>query len=578
MAGVIPFPAFRPDLTDIGTGASSLISGVVPRGDGYGPFKSYVNFTAALPANCRGFFFARRSDGSIAVFAGTVSRLYLLNNTTFVWDDVSKGGIAYGSLVTNKNWKFAQFNEFVLATQINTAPQKYVLTSAGTFVDLLGSPPQAGQVAIVNRIVVLTELLSNPRRAQWSDLDAPETWNAGVGLADFQDFPDGGICHAISGGDAYGVVFQDEAIRTLTYAPGSPAVFQIARISTQDTLFAEYSVVNAGTRTFFLSAQGFKVIELGGQPQPIGKEYVDRFFFSDVDRNNLQLVIGAADPQATRVYWAYKSQQGQAGLFDKILCFDWSIKDRPWTIIPMSGQYLGYLARPGLTLEALDAIAPGGLTVLGAAASPGGAFGAGKVRLTLDMVSNSLFQIAGQNTITVQNIVGTTEANGTWLAAQVSIVDATHIDINVPFVNAWVSGGRIGGSLDELPFSLDSISVAAIAALAMVGPTGDLGFFDGPNIEAVLETDEPDTVSSLVFLSGVMPMTDSADAMLSVGFRMRPMDALQYTDETQVNSEGICPQQIEARFAKARLRVPAGSSWQYARGVRPEEAMEAGAM
>jgi hypothetical protein len=94
-------------------------------------------------------------------------------------------------------------------------------------------------------------------------------------------------------------------------------------------------------------------------------------------------VNGAADPQGTRVFWAYKSKAGQAGLFDKVLCYDWSIKDRPWSLIPMSGQYLGYLAKPGLTLEALDAIAPGGLTVLGAAATPGGsAFGAGKVRLT----------------------------------------------------------------------------------------------------------------------------------------------------------------------------------------------------
>ena len=37
-----------------------------------------------------------------------------------------------------------------------------------------------------------------------------------------------------------------------------------------------------------------------------------------------------------------------------------------------------YLAKPGLTLEGLDAIAPGGLTVLGAAAGTGAAtFGAG---------------------------------------------------------------------------------------------------------------------------------------------------------------------------------------------------------
>lgn len=566
----VAFPAYRPDVTDVGTDSSVTISGVVPRGDGYGPFKSFVAFTQALPANCRGFFFARRGDGSIAVFAGTAERLYLLDNTTFQWTDVSKGGAAYGALAANKNWRFAQFNELVLAAQINTIIQKFTLTSGGTFVDLGGSPPFAGQIAIVNRFVIATEILGNPRRAQWSDLDAPETWTAGIGLADFQDFPDGGVCHAVSGGDAYGVVFQDEAIRSLTYAPGSPYTFQITRISTQDTLFAEYSIINAGTRTFFLSAQGFKVIVAGGEPAPIGKEFVDRFFFEDVDRNNLQLVIGAVDPQATRVYWAYKSQSGQAGLFDKVLCFDWSVKERPWTLIPMSGQYLGYLARPGLTLEGLDYIAPGGIDVTAAAASPGGAFGAGKVRLTLDPgVSNPPFAIAGQPTIVVQGIVGTVEANGTWPAASVSIVDATHIDLNVNFVNAWVSGGHIGGSLDALPFSLDSIAVAAVAALAMVGPTGSLGFFDGPNIEAILETAEQDADGPLVFIESVAPMTDCPTVMGSIGYRMRPMDAIQYTAETQVNGEGECPQQIEGKFANARMRFPAGAVWKYARGVKP---------
>lgn len=570
MAAVEPFPAYRPDLTDLGTGSSTLISGVLPKGDGYGPFKDFVDFTSALPANCRGFFFARRSDGSIAVFAGTVRRLYLLNNVTFAWTDVSKGGVAYGDLVATDNWRFAQFNEFVIAVQVNTVPQKYTLNVGGAFANLGGSPPQAGHIAIVNRFVMLTGLLSNPRRVHWSDLDGPETWTAGIGLCDFQDLPDGGVVHACSGGDAYGVVFQDEAIRSLTYAPGSAVVFQIVRISTQDTLDYQYSVVNAGTRTFFHSAQGFKVILGGSEPVPIGKEYVDTFFAGDVDQGSPQLMQGASDPGGTRVMWAYKSRGGNAGLFDKILCFDWSIKDRPWSLIPMSGQYLGYLAKPGLTLEGLDATAPGGLTVVGAAASPGGAFGAGKVRLTLDAVANVTFQIAGQNFIVVQGIVGTVEGNGTWLSSQISIVDATHLDINVPFANAWVSGGRIGGSLDALPFSLDSISTAAVAQLAAVGPSGTLGFFTGDNIEAILETPEADAFGPLVFVSDLWPMTDSPDALCSLGYRMRPMDTVAYTDEIAVTDYGSCSLEQEARYAKARMRIPAGSVWTYARGIRPD--------
>lgn len=566
---VYPFPAYRPDLTDIGTASSALISGCIPRGDGYGPFKNFTAFTQALPANCRGFFFARRSDGSIAVFAGTSTRLYLLDNTTFVWVDASKGAAPYSDLVASDNWRFAQFNEFVIAVQINTVPQKYTLNSGVAFVDLGGSPPQAAHIAIVNRFVLLTGLLANPRRAHWSDLDAPETWTAGIGLCDFQDLPDGGVVHACSGGDAYGVVFQDEAIRSLTYAPGSPAVFQIVRISTQDTLDYQYSVINAGTRTFFHSAQGFKVIVSGGEPAPIGKEYVDTFFAGDIDASQPQLMQGAADPQGTRVFWAYKSQAGSAGLFDKILCFDWSIKDRPWSLIPMSGQYLAYLAKPGLTLESLDAIAPTPLNVLGAAATPGGsAFGAGKVRLTLDTTRNANFTIEGQNSITVYGVLGTVEVNGTWLSF--SIVDTTHVDINVPFVHAYVGGGHIGGSLDALPFSLDSISTAAVAALAAFGPTGLLGFFTGGNIEAILETAEEDDPGPYIFIAGIAPITDSPDALCSVGYRMRPQDVITYTDESQVTENGTCPQIIEAQYAKARLRIPAGSVWKYARGVIPD--------
>lgn len=563
MAKTLPFPQYSPDITSLGTGVSGFIQNVVPRADGYGPFPDFVSFTMALPANCRGFFFARKSDGSIGTFAGTSTRLLLLNNTTFGWDDVSKGGAAYSALINAANWQFAQFNELVIAVQVNTVPQKYTLNSGGAFADLGGSPPQAGRIAIVNRFVMLAELLSNPRRAQWSDLDAPETWTAGVGFSDFQDLPDGGTVQGISGGDAYGVVFQQESIRTLTYAPGSPETFQINRISTQDTLFAEYSIINAGTRTFFCSAQGFKVIVSGGEPVPIGKERVDRFFFGDVDRNNLQLVLGATDPTATRVYWAYKSQAGQTGLFDKILCYDWSIgQNGEWSLLLMSGQYLASLAKPGLTLEQLDAIAPGALTVTGAADN-----GAGLIRLTLNATSNAFFNIAGQNFIVVQGVTGTTEANGAW---KVNIIDATHIDlVGSAFVHAYVSGGAIGGSLDALSFSLDSISNAAVAQLAMVSPTGKAGFFTGGNLEAILETDEQDSEGNFVFLTGIMPMTDCATVMGSIGTRLSAQQVgAVYTGETPVNSRGECPIIVESQYLRARLRMPAGSTWSYARGIQ----------
>lgn len=564
MGKTVDFSEFAPDLSPLGTGVSQLVSGVIPQLDGYGPFKSLAELTGSLPDTCRGFFFARKIDGSIAAFGGTSTRLYLLDNTTFTWTDVSKGAVAYSTIVTSDNWQFAQFNDFVIAVQQNTVPQKFVMASATAFVDLGGSPPAARFIAIIGFIIVLTGLLSNPRRMQWCDLDAPEVWTAGVGVSDFQDMPDGGSCLGMSGGDSYGLLFQDESIRSVIYAPGSPVTFQIIRISTQDTVFASYSIINAGTKTFFLSAQGFKVIEAGGQPKPIGKERVDRYFFDNVDKNNLQLVIGATDPTATRVYWAFKSTQGLAGLFDMVLCYDWSIGENGrWSILPLSGEYLTALAKPGLTLEQLDAIAPTPLNVTGAANN-----GGGLVRLTLNALLNSNFTVVGQNFISVYGVVGTTEANGSWAF---TVIDATHIDLTgSAFVNAYVSGGHIGGSLDALGFSLDSISKAAVAALAAFSSTHKLGFFSGANIEGIIETGEQDLEGRLVFVQGVRPLTDCPTAAMSIGCRISPQDTVFYTDESSVDGNGYCGFTIETRYARGRLRLPAGSVWTFSRGIQPD--------
>lgn len=559
MASTQVFPAYAPDLDDIGTSTSSLIQNAVPRADGYGPFPDQQSFTQALPAGCRGYFFGRKSDGSIAVFAGTATELMLLNNTDFSWTVVSQA--TYQPLVSTDNWDFAQFNDLIIAVQINTPPQKFILSSSTNFVDLGGSPPNAGHISVVGFFVMLTKLLSNNTRAQWSDLDGPETWTAGIGLSDFEDLPDGGSTRGIAGGDTFGLLFQDESIRSLTYAPGSPAIFQISRVSTQESLLAEYSIINIGNRTFYAGAAGFKMVVGGGDPAPIGKEQVDRFFLADVDRGNLQLVIGASDPQTTRVYWAYKSQQGNTGLFDKILVYDWALQR--WAILMMSGEYIASLAKPGLTLEQLDAIAPGALTVTGAANN-----GSGLIRLTLNQISNAFFQIAGQNFIVVQGVVGTTEANGTW---RVNIVDSTHIDLlGSAFVHAYVSGGAIGGSLDALSFSLDSIAKASTAALSIFGPTNMLGFFNGPNLEAILETPEIDGEGKKLFTSGMRAMCDASTCRLSIGFRENPSVPLTYSPEEIIDDTGWAPLLVEARYQKGRLRVPYGSSWSYARGVQPD--------
>lgn len=560
-APTLKFPQWAPDISDIGSDTSVDVKNCVARADGYGPFNDLEPFTTALPGPCRGYFFARGSDGSILTFAATATDLFILNNTTFSWLNISKGGVPYGAVPPLGQWQFEQYNDIVIAVQVNTPPQKYDLTSGSRFVDLGGTPPAAAFVSIVGFFVVLTGLLSNPKRIQWSDLGAPETWTAGVGLADFQDMSDGGNVSNVSGGDAFGIFFQQESIRSITYAPGSSTVFQIARISTQETLFANYSVINVGDRTFYCGASGFKMVVGSGVPQPIGKERVDRWFFDNVDTSALSLVIGASDPTSTRVYWSLKTKQSVNNQFTLMLAYDY-VLDK-WTPIYVAGEYLATLAKPGLTLEQLDAVAPGGLLVTGAANN-----GAGLIRLTLNETSNSFFTVVGQNFIVVQNVGGTTEANGQWTF---NLIDSTHIDlIGSTFVHAWTSGGQIGGSLDALPFSLDSIEKASLSKLSAFTPSHALGFFSGPNLEAILETAEGDPQGRMVEINGVRPMTDCAAVMCSLGSRISQMSTVIYSPEAAVDDQGYAVQLLESRYIRGKARFPAGSVWSYAAGLQPD--------
>jgi hypothetical protein len=565
----LPFPEWRPDVSDYQGASSLVIQNVLPRGDGYGPFPDFNALSQALPAACRGTFFARNADGSIATFAGTATRLYKLNNTNFTWTDVSLGGSAYSALSAAFNWQFVQFNNFVIAVQQNVAPQVFDLTSATAFANLGGAPPQASYVAIINRFVVLSGLLSFPYRVQWSGLNATTTWDNVTAQSNYQDLADGGLTRGVAGGDQYGIVFQDSAIRSMTFNPGSPTVFDILKVSSSDGMFAPYSAVNAGGQTYFCSTQGFKSIAPGGTPVSIGKEKFDRAFFADVDAANPQLIIGAADPKAPRIYWAYKSQSGQAGLFDKIIIYDWMLQRA--TLVLMSGEYLATLAKPGLTLENLDAVAPGVITISNAVNN-----GSGLIRLTVSGLTAGSgpenTNLATQNSVEVYGVTGTTEANGNWPFA---IVDATHIDLlGSAFVHVYGGGGAIGGALDQLPFSLDSISTGALAQLSGVSSAHAIGFYAGSNLAATLQTAEQAAEQGdgarRMRVQGLRPVTDAASGLGAVVYRDTLQAASSVSPATPVDALGRCPQNVSTRYARGQLVIPYGASWSFAAGIEPQ--------
>jgi hypothetical protein len=622
---------WRPDVSAYQGSHSPTITNVYPRGDGYGPVPSFAGLSDALPAACRGFFVAFDDDATIAVFAGTATRLYRMNLSTYAWHDVSQtdatkltisgltsigdltgggnlaaafdadttqvqaaaatkasattayvgktfttatairsakiygssdagyvsganpsvtvklygkqgvapvsgtdgteigtatfsdtadeqvartitatdlttmwdhvwvyftqGGAAatmgvvelelfgaddYTSIAGTAQWQFAQFGTDVIAVNSSVNPQRFTLGSSSIFADLAGSPPIAAYVTVIAEFLVLSGLTANPFRIQWSARSDITGWVAATNESDFQDFKDGGLVRGVAGGE-FGIVFQDNVVRRLTYSPGTGLIFEIDRISEDMGLFAPYSMVRARDQIFCLSQHGFqKWTPLTGF-MPIGKEKVDRSFFKDWDSNNKQLMIGANDPTSTRVLWAYKSVQGTSGLFDRIIAYDWMLER--WSgFINVAGEYIATGANPGVTLDALDSI----------------------------------------NT-----------------------------------------------SIDALTVSLDDFPTGFANKVAMADSSHVFGLLSGPNMEAILETADISDGYKRMFVQGQRPVTDAPTVYGSVSVRQKTSDPLGFGTETLKNAVGFCPHRADTRVARYRNRFPAAMDWTFSIGVEP---------
>lgn len=556
MAEMIPFGEYRPDVSDVDGPSTASITNVVPRADGYGPFFSPVPLTASLPAVCRGYVYAREEDGSVKVFAGTANRLYILNNTTLQWEDVSKDATTYTALNPDANWCFAQFGTLVVAVQQNINPQVFDLSSDTEFDDLGGSPPKAAYVSVVNQFLMLSGLQINPKRVQWCGLNDVTNWTSGVNSSDFQDEPDGGFIRGIIGGE-FGTMLQDQVIRRMTFSPGSDVIFEIQKLAEGIGALGSYGICSGGSLHFFPTPKGFYQADNSGALTPIGEEKVNRTFLDTYDSANPQLLQGLVDPNSNTVLFVWKSISSSRALFDSGLLYNYVLQR--WSALTISGEALAQLAAPGLTMEAMDAIAPGAQTISGAANN-----GSGKIRLTVGSTSGW----TTGNYKTISGVAGTTEANGTWA---ITVIDGTHIDLNgSTFTHAYTSGGLVGGSLDDLTFSLDTVGVASLPALSCCDSNHRVGLFTGPALEATLETSEQSAQGRRLRVRGFAPITDAADVRGTISKRENLNMARAYLPEATMNGEGFCPLIWSTRYARARVRIPAGQTWTYASGVRPD--------
>ncbi|XAI96516.1 hypothetical protein [Microcystis phage Mae-JY35] len=344
---MVPIAEYRPDVSNLNRDMSSSILNVLCADGSYMPFPKLEPYTAALAAKPLNAFMARTLAGDIRIFAGTADKLWLLNNTTLAWADVSQALVTYGA-TESAPWSFAQFGPYVVAVNTNNDPQVFDLSTSTAFASLAGSPPRASSVRVWGDFLVLIGLASNPDRIHWSGLNNIEMWTPGTANSDFQQFPDGGRVQGAT--DATNpLIFQERAIRRATFVPGSVEVFTFQKIHEARGAKSPLSVATRGSFAFYADEGGLFQIGPDGALTPIGYEKVDRTIFQNVKASDIARMRGIVDPFYSRVYFAV--DEAGLGDYDTFYVYDWNLTR--WTKTEASIVLHIPAATPGQTLEGL---------------------------------------------------------------------------------------------------------------------------------------------------------------------------------------------------------------------------------
>jgi hypothetical protein len=336
----ITFGEWLPDQPGL-IGALTAAQNVYPKAVGYGPVSEEVDYSDAAGQDLNNIASAFDSNGTVKLFAGGSTKLFLFNSADKSLDDVS--ATTYSTV---SRWRFTQFGNSLIAASSANTMQRYDLTTTGNFQVLDTGAPKAAYVTVVRDFVVTGYQQNYKNRVQWSGIDDPTTWSSSaVTQSDFQDLPDGGDVRGVTGGE-FGIVLLERSIYRMSYI-GTPFIFQFDNISRNLGCYEANSVVQYQGITYFLADDGFYACD-GQGIVPIGAEKVNRFFFANVDEGVIERMSAAVDPFRNLVVWGYPS------ISDTYRLLFYHVPTKRWSYADTAVNRIANTATPGASLEDLD--------------------------------------------------------------------------------------------------------------------------------------------------------------------------------------------------------------------------------
>lgn len=324
---ILPVAEYMPDMPDLAD-ATTIALNVIPiTPASYGPVRSLIEVSSNfIVTPVLGMGQSEDSALSRYVFVGNSTTLRALLEGTTAFVDVS--GTAYAAYP--ENWRFAQFNNLMLATDFNDPIQSYTMGAGGTFGVLSADAPKARHIAVAKNFVIVANTDDpvggfNPARVWWSANNDPTNWPTPGSLAaqqvqsDYNDLngPMGaitGLAPNLAGCDC--AIFFERGVFRMIYS-GPPVVFDFYAAASVRGTTAPNSIVSAGQVVYYFGEDGFYAFD-GTNSIPIGSNKVDRWFLANADLtiyppndpaarfSQSQLIVGALDVNNRAIIWQFR--------------------------------------------------------------------------------------------------------------------------------------------------------------------------------------------------------------------------------------------------------------------------------
>jgi hypothetical protein len=342
---VIAFPPFEPDRSIFNPASSVNVINCVPVADGWGPLPDLTMISTALASECLGAVYARTSTGSYRIFAGTTTKLYEYNSATLGWTDITRLAGGNYAVPAGDKWSFTVFGSNLIAHNI-TDDIQFIGIDAGTnFAILAGSPPKAKYSWIAGEYLCLGNIASFPNRIMTSGIGDATYWTIGSKGCDIQDFADGEEVMGGKGSQQGAVIFQRKRIRSMTITTGDFS-FRTDVLNQDRGVIAPLSIAEiAPGQYFYYSSDGFF---LGVEGNAIGRERVDKWFDSQIDRATTNEIKAMPDP-FQKIVWV---QAKKADTSKFLLGYHWGL-DR-WCYASSNLTDMASLVTPAVTIDGMD--------------------------------------------------------------------------------------------------------------------------------------------------------------------------------------------------------------------------------